>query len=215
MTDNDYAARIYCEVFKVEETNGDVHVRGVMDAIKTLDDREQRILESYYRYDMMHKQIGEKFGISAARAKQIILKALWKLRHPSRSKNFSVSEMKKKYDELVESKNDTINALYNQIESLLKGEPASEMILAELDNRKTNVYELGIMPRTYSLLLGAGLHKVESILAIDNPDDLMKIHGFGKALMFEVITKMREHGYVEWADRIEEMKSLEPQRHKV
>ena len=43
-----FAGRIYCAVFKIEEVDGDIYLDGVINAINSLSDREQIVLEYYY-----------------------------------------------------------------------------------------------------------------------------------------------------------------------
>jgi len=92
MTDKDYAAHICCRIFHVEHAD-DMHAHGVLDAIHTLTEREQRALEYYYRDGLTYAQIGVDMGLSQSQARRIIVKALLKLRHPARSGNMRVSNM--------------------------------------------------------------------------------------------------------------------------
>ena len=85
MTDNAYATRIYCLVFRIESADGDMYAHGISDAINTLSEREQRALEYYYRDGLTYEQAGVKIGLSQSQARRVVVKALLKLRHPSRS----------------------------------------------------------------------------------------------------------------------------------
>ena len=94
MTDNDYASKIYCSVFNVDTDGGDSYTRGILDAVGTLSVREQAALESYYRHGRTYKQTGMMLGrISGEAARQVVQKALLKLRHQSRIKNMSVASI--------------------------------------------------------------------------------------------------------------------------
>jgi len=66
MTDQEYAARIYCLVFNADD-DGDAYMRGILRTIGALGDREQVLLESHYRLGMTYKQIGEEFCLSNQR----------------------------------------------------------------------------------------------------------------------------------------------------
>jgi len=89
MTDNEYASKIYCRIFRTDTYGGDSYTQGILDAISTLSDREQAALEFYYRYGNNYKQTGKLIGdFSGETARQIVLKALLKLKHPSRIKYF-------------------------------------------------------------------------------------------------------------------------------
>ena len=101
MTDNEYASRIYCCVFCTDSDGGDSYTRGILDMIGTLSDREQAALESYHRFGYTYKQTGAALGgISGEAARRIVLKALLKLKHPSRLRNMSVKSLLEKRDRM-------------------------------------------------------------------------------------------------------------------
>ena len=75
----------------------------------------------------------------------------------------------------------------------------SQKVQAELEDRKMKIEELGLSTRTSNALRRAGLEKVESLLAIDNMHDLIRIRNLGKLSLSELITKMHEHGFDKWA----------------
>ena len=65
-----------------------------------------------------------------------------------------------------------------------------------------DICDIGFSSRVYNHLLYAGIYSVESLLALDSLDILMKRRYFGIASRNEVIQKMRECGYVKWADKM-------------
>ena len=97
MTDNEYASRIYCRIFRLEHTDGDLYARGVLNAINTLSEREQRTLEHYYRDGLTYKQTAEKIGLSPSQARRVVVTALLKLRHPCRSDHMRISKILEKH----------------------------------------------------------------------------------------------------------------------
>jgi len=97
MTDREYAARIYCQVFPNELADTDMYARGILEMIHTLPEREQQALEYYYRDGLTYKQTGAKLGLSLSQARKVVMKAVLLLRHPARSDNMSIRRMVKKY----------------------------------------------------------------------------------------------------------------------
>ena len=72
--------------------NGELH-KYLLDAIKTLDEREACIIIN--RYNLNHsarplqlEELAKKFGLTKERIRQIEANALLKLRHPSKSYKF-------------------------------------------------------------------------------------------------------------------------------
>jgi len=199
MTDNEFAACVYCGMYGLKEADSDIYVQGVLDAIKSLDDSYQQALECYYRKGMTYKQAGEKLGMSAASMNHIVLKAILQLRHPSRSRNIRVSTITGNLNQLLEIQNGTIDHLYQEIDNLIEGKPVS----FDIEFRKKNVSQLGLTSKTENHLCRAGLQNVESLLALDSTAPLMKLYNFGKSNRRELITQMRKHGYEEWAKKME------------
>jgi len=77
------------------------------------------------------------------------------------------------------------------------------MIQAELDARKQSVCELGFSQRINNILLREGIYTVDALLALDSLDKLKVRRGFGVKSRDELLSKMREHGYDDWVDRME------------
>jgi len=93
MTDDEYAVRLYCRIFHVNEANGDANTSHILDMINTLTDKEQRVLECRLRHGKTLKQTGEYIGgLSAERTKEIETRAILKLRHQSRVNGMSISK---------------------------------------------------------------------------------------------------------------------------
>lgn len=62
----------------------DDHDAGLMFALSTLSEREQRVIWLRYGHLMTHEAIGCEFGLTRERMRQVDVKALRKLRHPDR-----------------------------------------------------------------------------------------------------------------------------------
>jgi len=121
MTDNDYASKIYCNLFNVENDGGDSYTRGILDAVGTLSTREQAALESYYRHGNTYKQTGIILGnISGEAARQITRKAMLKLRHQSRIKNMSVASIIKTYKKETAEVTEIVDELQKILAIFLK-----------------------------------------------------------------------------------------------
>jgi len=91
MTDHEYADRIYCRVFSVNNAGDDIIIQGVFDMINTLNTNEQKALECRYRYRQTYKQTGTILGgIKPEAARRIVNKAVLKLKHRSRLRYMSI-----------------------------------------------------------------------------------------------------------------------------
>jgi len=204
MTDHEYAGKIYNLIFYVTSDNGDAYTRGILDALMSLSIREQTALECYYRYGNTYEQAGRIIGdIKGEAARRMINKALMKLRHPSKSRNYSVKLILDERDKRIDSLKKEVDGLYDQIERLTKGLPLDREIQFKIDERKAGIGSLGFSSRINNHLLDAGINTVESLIAIDSFDVLMEKRNFGKKSRLEIIQKMRQLGYNEWADKMD------------
>lgn len=203
MTVYEYAAVIYRLVFHVDDDFGDAYTRGVLDAISTLEKREQIALECYYRNGYDYARTGAAIGgVQGPTARQTIHKALRKLRHQSRTRYMSVSAITNRQNDLLREANAAVDRLYAEIGKIINGAEPEPRTKAGLESRKTRVGEIGLSPRVRNLLLEVDISTVEALLALDTLDILMRIRGFGDKSRDEVISGMRSHGYSEWADKM-------------
>jgi len=199
MTDSEYAVRIYCRVFNKTTDNGDAYVRGILDAIDMLELQEQVALECYYRYGQSLAMTGVASQYST---KSAVDKAFRKLRHPSRYRDMSVSAMLARRQKLLDEANAKIEKLYESLELLISRASIDPVVQAELDARKQGIHDLGLSQRTKNHLICVGINTVDDLLALESLDKLMIRRGFGEKSRDELLAKMREQGYDEWADRI-------------
>ncbi|MCL2662812.1 MAG: hypothetical protein FWE83_05700 [Oscillospiraceae bacterium] len=204
MTDNEYAAKVYCSVFCTADDNGDTYTRGVLDMLGMLCSREQTALDCYIRQGKTFKQTATALGdIAGESARRIVYKALSKLRHPSKLKNLSVKLLLEDRDKkLIEAAHE-IDELYDQIGLLASGTPVIPKIQSALESRKKSIVEIGFSSRVYNHLLDAGINTVEALLALDSLDILTHRRSFGKASKHEIVQKMRQSEYTQWADKME------------
>ena len=99
--DINYAITIYCNIFKVEEDDErDANIRGILNVLSNLPERERSALESRFRYGKSWEQVCIDIGVKKQeQAKNIINKAIRLLRHPSRTQFMSIEKIEKARDE--------------------------------------------------------------------------------------------------------------------
>jgi hypothetical protein len=198
MTDAQYAVRIYCRIFNVDTDDGEAYIRGILDAISTLNQRDQLALECNYRYGMKQAETAQHIGVNSAnRARQIICCAVRKLCRYKH--NMSVSGIIKERDEY---KSELKNA--NRLAVLIQHNlPGDAELQALLDKVEVKVSDMGLSGRPFNNLDRAGKRTLASILSIATYSELIKIPKLGHASAAEIINRVREMGFHEWADRME------------
>ena len=88
----------------------------VREVLKTLTPREEKVLKMRFGIDVASEhtleEVGKDFGVTRERVRQIEVKALRKLRHPSRSKELmpflekELSLLESEADDIEEDDND-------------------------------------------------------------------------------------------------------------
>ena len=80
MTDQEYAVVIYRNVFRVKDERGYIYTKEIMKALDTLPEREQIVLEKYYRQGKTLKQVGKDIGLATSSVCSIVKRAIMKLK---------------------------------------------------------------------------------------------------------------------------------------
>lgn len=186
----------------MDSDGGDAYTKGILDAIASLNPREQAALESYYRLGRTFEQTGMTLGIRGNSARQVVAGAIMKLRHKSIRQKMSVMEIIGNLETQLLDATAKTDYLYKQIECLLNYGNIDPELQAELDTRKTSICDIGFSPRVSRFLIWSGINTVEALLALKSLDVLMDQRGFGVKSRDEIITIMRTRGYCDWAERI-------------
>lgn len=175
--DNDKALKIY--------------VPGIYAALSMLTEREQSVLN--YRFDdhLTFRDCAKKYCITTERIRQIQVKALRKLRHPSRKSLFiavplaEVQEQDIKYQKICREYETLAKAF-----EVKTGKPAEHDVIVPMADiaiqRRTPIEELDFSVRTYNCLSRAG-KKTLGELADMTEDDLKKVRNLGNKSIKEVI----------------------------
>ena len=211
MTNSEYASRIYCAALKKED-DGDIYVRGVLDMIGTLTEREQLALECRYRNGLTYRQTGREIGgVCGERVRQILVRALRKLRQPSREQRMRISGILEKNDmlqkllqeknKIIDEKNAVIDELHRQMDYSVREKSPVQGTANECNEPKRNISDADFSARIYHALTKAGIYDCEQLLAFHCFDDIIRIPNIGKVSILEIALKMREYGYIAWTER--------------
>lgn len=203
MTVAEYPTNLVCDIFG--DYNIDIHsinYKKVLGAVKSLRDRESMVLELRYRYGMTLEEIGRELNVTRERARQILAKALRRLRHPAHRKYFFYVQGEE-YDR-VKQENNELKQKIREYETFMgKIESDTTKHFADI-----TLEELEFSVRTYNCLHRYGVRTLEDFLGMTDIE-LMKVRNLGKKSLEEVISKASEYGIVikrkspgrEWAER--------------
>lgn len=177
-----------------------VYVPELLESIKTLSDREQKVLELRYRNGMNLEQTGHQFNVTRERVRQIEAKAIRKLRHPSRSKHWYLDTIHKAFEidaerARLERENEELLERLAKYEEL----PVKE----ETPRSLVDICDMDLSVRSYNCLKRAGINYVDDLKKY-TVEQLMCVRNLGRKSMMEVIEKAKEFGvFVKWEDENE------------
>ena len=143
--------------------------------LETLTPREKDAIVRHYARMETQREIADAYGVTEPRARQIVMKALRKMRHRSRSEALVLGI--REYE-----RRKTINQ--QRIEVAVKTMSA----LAEEE-----LWILGLSVRAYNCLCRAGCRSVLDVVEM-NPSQLYKSRGIGRTVAREIKDKLKEIG---------------------
>lgn len=206
--EKDFKGRIYNDVVGKDRPEGEESPEdweeGIYHALSTLTPKEETFMLSRYKDGLTLKACGESIGgLTTERARQIINRALRKLRHPSRLRYIKYG-MERAKEMKQEEEREELEAAREKEElkrlAIEKQKEEQEMTIEELREsaRKFNVSieEFDLSVRAFNALARANLVNRAAILQgiIEDGGDaakfLIKIRNCGRKTVEEIIEKL-------------------------
>ncbi len=208
MTDAEYASQIYRAVFDLSTDEGDAYVRGVFTVFAALPEQERLALEYRYRGQMTYQQMSELMGnISIYRVQQILRAALSQLRRPDNIQKIRVSQIIARCDllqELLQETDHMYHELHQHMEDFFKREDKKQALRRKLEHKRILIENMGVSVYISNALARANILDSDSLLAVRHLNELKKFRCLGQQSIQKIIHVMREFGFTEWADKMEE-----------
>lgn len=170
---------------------------GLKKALSTLTDREKNFLFLYYNDELNLEAIGGRFGLTRERVRQIVHKALRKMRHPARARLIKEGYDEHSPEKFLAAREKDIFARIEDLEAKKKYVDELERKLngrmaelgrdpEQLDIKRTSITldDMGLSVRSYNCLLRAGIRTLQDIL--DYPGDYSRIRNLGKKCLEEI-----------------------------
>lgn len=162
---------------------------GLNQALSTLSDRERNIVKEYFENeDMTLEKIGLQFNIHKERVRQILSKALRKLRHPRCAcyiiNGYEATIINDQLAEVVRQKK-----VAEMVEKIALERMQLSAIEQSIDPLGSPIDLLGLSTRSYNCLSRAGIKSVHELSKMTEYD-LMNIRNLGKKSCMEIMDKM-------------------------
>ena len=165
------------------------------DVLGMLTDREQAVLRDWFGIGhecLKLDTIAKKSNISREQTRQIIAKALRKIRHPSRARKFknirySWQELSELYDEYYK-KARSLETEVRRLRGILE-----ENGITVKEPIEGPISELGLSVRVDYSLRRASITTIEELSKLSRKD-LSKVRNLGQRGIDEIVTKLKERG---------------------
>lgn len=179
----------------VEVAGGDdsdiysIYIPALLESLKTLTDREQKILEMRFRHYMTLEQCGKVYGVTCNRIRQIEAKAIRKLRHPRNYKHWKMDVLDTAWE--IAKERDALKLKVLRLSKLVPD--VSTIPVDDILDTDVPIDNMELSVRAYNCLKRAGFDTIESLRGV-TVDRLMRVHNLGRKSMKEVINKLAEWG---------------------
>ena len=199
----------------------DDHLAGLRMALDSLTSRELTCILLYFEEGKTYDEIGKNFSITRERARQILAKALRKLRHPSRTsliihgaKGVEIRSLKDLERDIEERKQRITNEIAEV--QILKEQLDSEMdifkqveIISNSKKQSTlttterllsdKVVDLDLSIRSFNCLLRANCETVYDVLALMEDGKIFRIRNLGRKSIQEIQDRISSKYQMEFA----------------
>lgn len=155
-----------------------------------LTEREQKVIDLCFFEEMTLEEVGKEFNVTRDRIRQILVKALRKLRNPSRSKILKIGIGEWSYQQSVLEEQTRIEREVMEQEFQKHIESMRENTDTTVDSiLQTKICELELSVRSYNCLKRAGIDTIKGVLLIK---DFTRIRNLGRKSAEEVMNNTRE-----------------------
>ena len=184
--------------------------KGFKIALSELTEREQLCIKLYYEEGKTLDEVGAMCSVTRERVRQIIAKALRKLRHPPRAKKirygYRISlkmrevEQRARWLSIDEYELDRLETKLETRRALLEQE-AEELNATHLTPENENkmsedfIDVLDLSVRSYKCLLRANCNTVGKLCKIldDDPEKLLQVRNLGRRSQAEIIRRVNTY----------------------
>lgn len=184
----------------IDEVLNDDQLAGFEQALDTLHPRERRALELYFEEEKTLKEIGKEFGVTQERVRQIVSKAIRKMRNPIRVKLIRNGPKMQELQRLEQieaeilARKERINERLAELEQL---ENQANDKMEDLRQRTTKtlvdrIDDLDLSVRSYNCLRRANCDTITQVIDLFENGKIFGVRNLGKKSIAEIIDRISE-----------------------
>ena len=184
----------------VDEILNDDQLAGFDQALGTLHPRERRALELYFEEEKTLKEIGKEFGVTQERIRQIVSKAIRKMRNPIRVKLIRNGPKMQELQRLeqieaeIAARKERINERLAELEQL-ENQANDKMEDLRQRTAKTlidRIDDLDLSVRSYNCLRRANCDTITQVIDLFENGKIFGVRNLGKKSIAEIIDRISE-----------------------
>lgn len=168
--------------------------------LSTLTEKEQSFVRAYYEEDKSLEEIGQANGLTRERVRQVLAKAVRKLRHPSRMnliqyglEGYEHMTANRKRREQLEAEDRELDELEQEIARRRAFLECSYPLPQKTDNTGAiPVDMLGLTVRSYNCLKRNNCNTLDDVCKAAKDGKLLKIRNLGRKSLAEILGVVRE-----------------------
>ena len=157
----------------------------------TLTPREAVFITLHYKNNKTYKEIAKEHGITTERVRQIILKGLRSITHPSRIRLIAIPKEKLN---AYKTFNDQIDEELARLKRELHQIKTDGVNYITVVTKATDIEELDFSTRTYNALKRAKINTLDDLIS-HTAEELSRIRNLGRKSLKEIFLKLYERGY--------------------
>ena len=157
-------------------------LKGLDMALSTLTPRERLIIYDYFKRNQTLKQVGEIYNIGTERVRQIVSKAVRKLRHPSRGRLIRYGLQGAdlyKWKRDLEFEEIELSKRQKAVDEEKARISANEKTLGIPHDLSQSIDELDLSVRTYNCLFQKNLRSVKAVVEFFEKSDYHSVRNMG------------------------------------
>ena len=172
------------------------HLAALDYAMRVLSERERTAVLLYYQHGMNLEDTGREFNVTRERIRQIILRAIKKMRHPSYTSALRLGFVVAQDTEAARTRLKELETEIDCLDRKLAEHKAAvnelSGICAQVPNSPTapdtSVFDLGLSVRATNCLWRAGIDTLGQVIAAAEKGSLKDVRNLGMKSLEEILT---------------------------